>query len=775
VRRNLLLLPALLLIAVGIISAQMRTVKINSIVVEGNHFSETSSIRQNSGLYVGMQATGDDFQKAVKQLWELQIFSDVKIYSPNPTTDAVDIIIRVQEYPKLRNVQISGNDEIDTDDIEDEINVYRGMSISSFKISKIKQTIKKMYEEEGFLLAVIDISTAPMDTGYVNLVIDVAEGKEVQIEKIRFHDNEAIEDGDLRGAMEDTKEDRWWRSADFNRQKFDADLERVVDYYREHGYRDAEVMRDSISYSEDKQDLYIDIWMYEGNKYYFGDISFSGNTIFTAQQLEFEVDIQRGDDFNQKKYTQAIGEKLQKLYYNQGYLFANIQPQETPVGVDTLNINFNITENHIVHVKEIVIRGNSKTNEKVLRREFKIHPGDVFNSSKLERSLRELMILNYFSNVLPNVEMIKDDDKHVNLDIEVAEKSTDMANMSAGYSQRDGLIGSLGLTFNNFSMAHPFGGGDGQRLAFDWQFGKYYRSISVSFTEPWLFNTPTLGGFSVFNTRVGGNYYYPWNRRDIGGSIHIGRRFRWPDNYFRGDWILRVANTRITDISEEYKQYYPEYGDGTNIQQISVTQVYSRDSRDQPEFPTYGSVNSLSFQLSGGPLGGTADYTKTIFQSEWFVPLPFKFVLYTQMMYGFMKKLSPQSIIPFGEYFYLGGSGLGLGESLRGYDDGAVGPLTSSGRSIGGKSLVKNSVELRIPIAPNPTIFGLLFMDAGNSWEKIPDTDPFDLKRSVGLGIRLFMPMVGIIGIDFGYGFDHINQFGKREGQWKYHFRFGRF
>ena len=334
---------------------------------------------------------------------------------------------------------------------------------------------------------------------------------------------------------------------------------------------------------------------------------------------------------------------------------------------------------------------------------------------------------------------------------------------------------SLGLTFNNFSLAHPFTGGDGQRLVFDWQFGRIYRSISVSFTEPWLFNTPTLGGFSVFDTRTGGGYY-PWDRKDLGGSIHLGRRFQWPDNYFRGDWIFRYAQTTIDNITDpELLRRYYQYGTTANTRQLSVTQIITRDSRNNPEFPTFGSVHSLSTQLSGGPLGGDAEYIKAIFNSDWYIPMPFGFVLYTSNKFGLLERTSDNSVILLGEYFYLGGSGLGFSESLRGYDDGQVGPLSAGGSPLGGKTMFKTSAELRFPISPNPTIFGLFFAEGGNAWETLDQTDPFDLRRSVGAGLRLFMPMIGIIGIDFGYGFDHFNSAGKREGQWKVHFQFGRF
>jgi len=748
---------------------------VNSIVIEGNNEAQSSSIRLNSGLLIGNDITGEDLQQAIKNLWALGLFSDLQIFVDNQTSTGIDIIIKVKEYPRLNKIVISGNDEFDSDEIEDDLTTYKRMIVSDYRLFKIKQTIKKKYLEEGYLLAEVNIDTSAVSPGIVNVKVDINEGEEVQIEGITFHDNVAIEDDDLKDAMEETQEDRWWRSADFDPKKYEEDKQLVIQYYRENGYRDAEILRDSTYYNEDKTDMFIDIWVYEGNKYYFGDLTFSGNTIFDNEELSNALDLVRGDVYDQLKYDEGIRDRLQKMYYNQGYLFAQIQPIETPVGKDTLDVTFNITEGHVVYVNEIQIKGNSKTHEKVIRREFKIQPGDIFNSSRLERSIRDVTILNYFSNIIPNVNIIENDDKHVNLEITVEEKSTDMANMSAGYSQRDGLIGSLGLTFNNFSLGHPFTGGDGQRLVFDWQFGRIYRSISVSFTEPWLFNTPTLGGFSIFDTRTGGGYY-PWDRKDIGGSVHLGRRFQWPDNYFRGDWIFRYAQTTISNITDqELLDRYYAYGTTTNTKQLSVTQIITRDSRNNPEFPTFGSVHSLSTQLSGGPLGGDAEYIKAIFNAEWYMPMPLGFVLYTKNMFGVLEKITDNTVILLGEYFYLGGSGLGFSESLRGYDDGQVGPLSSRGSPLGGKTMYKTSAELRFPISPNPTIFGLFFAEGGNAWENPDETDPFNLRRSVGAGLRLFMPMIGIIGIDFGYGFDHFNAEGKREGQWKVHFQFGRF
>ncbi len=770
-----LFILGLVMIMAGVSSGQERKVKISTIVVEGNEKSEASTIRLNSGLMVGKEITGEDIQQAIKNLWSLKLFSDIKVLAANQTTSGIDLIIRVKEYPRLRKVEIAGTDELEIDDIEKEIAVYRGMVITPYKIFKIRKTIQSQYMEEGFLLAKVKVDTSTVGPGLVNVVIDIEEGEEVQIERIRFFGNNAFDEDDLKGAMDETQEDTWWRSADFNPDLYNVDKDKIVMYCKENGYRDAEILRDSVYYSEDEKNIFLDIWIYEGPKYYFGDIKFTGNSIFLNIVLAEALDIHRGDDYNQVKYNEGITERLQKMYYNQGYLFAQVQPLEIPVGNDTLDITFNISEGHIVSVKEINILGNTKTHEKVIRREFRLQPGDVFNSSRLERSIRDISILNYFSNVLPNVLLIENDNQNVNLEVTVEEKSTDMANMSAGYSQRDGIIGSIGLAFNNFSLSHPFSGGDGQRLTFDWQFGRVYRSISIGFTEPWLFNTPTLVGFSIFNTRTGGGFY-PWDRRDIGGSVHVGRRFHWPDNFFRGDWITRYSNSTISNIRDpELLESYLRSRGFEDVKQLSITQIITRDSRNQPEFPTAGSVHSLSFQLAGGPLGGDAHYIKGIINMEWFIPLPFNFVLYSNNKYGVIENIKKNSVILFGEYFYMGGSGLGFAESLRGYDDGQVGPITASGSPTGGKSMVKNSLELRFPIAPNPTIFGLFFIEGGNTWETIGETDPFDLRRSVGAGVRLFMPMIGIIGIDFGYGFDHYNAFGKQEGQWKVHFQFGKF
>ncbi len=753
--------------------SQIPRFKIHKIRIEGQVKADTSIIYLNSGLHVGKEITTDDISNAVKNLWALKLFSDIKIMVEHQTPEGLDLVIQLKEFPRLKGWVVKGNKELKKSEVDKEIHFYKGMVLTPFRMYQARRNLLRKYKEEGYLLAKVEIDTVHSSPDQVIAEIKIQEGERVQVKRIRIFGNKHLTEKELKKQFKGIKEDRWWRSADFNEKKYRKDLENLLAYCRKKGFRDAEIVKDSIYYSPDKRNLFIDVYINEGDRYYFGNVTFEGNTVFSEAELREQLLFSKGDVYNQEDFEKSIRENIQNLYYNQGYLFANIQPREIPAGKDTVDIHIRISEGHVVRIKEIIITGNTKTNEKVIRRELKIYPGDTFNRAKLERSVRDVWILNYFANVVPDVKLIEGDDKHVNLEIKVEEKSTDTANMSAGYSQRDGMIGSVGLSMNNFSLAHPFSGGDGQRLAFDWYFGRFYRSISLSFTEPWLFNTRTLGGFSLFNTRSGGGFY-PWDRQVKGASVQVGRRFRWPDSYFRGDWIFRVAETKIFNVRDpELLENYLFYDRPT--QQVSITQIIQRDSRNRPEFPTNGSVYSLLTELSGGPLSGDEDYLKNVLTVQWYVPTFMGLVFYTQAKMGIINGLHKNYYINPGGLFYMGGSGLSFSEGLRGYDDGTVGPLSSTGRPLGGRAMAKFTAELRVPIAPNPTIYGLVFVEAGNVWGDFVESNLQDLKRSIGLGVRVFMPMIGIIGVDFGYGFDHLDYFGKRRGQWKTHFQFGRF
>jgi len=467
---------------------------------------------------------------------------------------------------------------------------------------------------------------------------------------------------------------------------------------------------------------------------------------------------------------------------DQGYLFFQIVPHEIPISDDEIDVNLEITENNQVSINQINIVGNSKTHENVIRRELKIFPGDIFNRDALIRSQREIFILNYFSNVTPDV--IPRNEKEVDIEVTVEEKSSDRANMSVSISQMHGLIGGGGVEFNNFL-------GRGQQVNISYQQGAQYsimssgatpyKSISLGFNDPWVFDTPNLVGFNFFYSERGGRgyYYYPFDLSQLGGSIRWGRRFKWPDNYFRGTWFLSASEKEYRNLDESYLR--DVLLGNAKTTGVSFTQVISRDSRNKPEFPTMGSVMRWSSTLSGGFLGGTEHFHKHNFSIDFYIPTFWKFVLFNHMEFGVIKKLYESGIIPPDERFIMGGSGMIYGVALRGYDDNQVGPkrgnYSSSYLPYGGETLFKYSLEYRFPVSENPTIYGLAFVEAGNVWKNLSTTDPFDLKRSAGVGIRFFMPALGMIGVDFGYGFDDIDPegstgYGKPQG-WKTHFIFG--
>jgi outer membrane protein insertion porin family len=743
---------------------QSQLEKILQISVSGNNTSESSVIKLSSGLKEGMEASWEDIQQAIKQLWALGIFSDIRIVLDQRTPDGVFLAIKVEEYPRMEKLIIEGNKKLKKEEIDKEIGFFRGQVISKNQIAEAKKRLLKIYAEKGYTLAIIDDVTMESEKrGRVILKIIINEGKKVQIKAISFFNNVIFDDRKLRKQMKETKEYRWWRGAEFDKEKYDEDKEKVIAYYRNHGYRDAEILQDSVYYDNEKKSMYIDIWINEGKCYYIGNITWEGNTIFKEKHLESLLEFSTNDPFSQEKFDKSIHEKVGGAYYDLGYIYTQINPKESLCGEDTLDIHFIIEEGKPVRIRKIIVTGNTRTKERVIRREIRIRPGDVFSRELLMRSARDLMMLNYFSNVIPDaVQFDIEQREQMDLSFKVEEKSTDTANMSAGWSELDRLIGSVGLGMNNLF-------GNGQRLSLDWNFGRYYRSFNLSFTEPWFLNMPTLIGMSVYDIKRDA-YYIGYSQRSQGFSLRFGRRFSWPDNYFRGDWIYRLDNTELGDFS----QYISEQvtSEDWPLTSSGITQIISRNSLDQPEFPTRGSQVSLSTEIAGGPFGGNVGYHKHIFSAEYFFSTFFsKLILLSRIQVGFMDVLSKSGRIPYLEYFFIGGSGLSRATPLRGYDD----PLAGGAyRNDGGRTMIKTTFELRFPIISQPTMYGLLFAEAGNTWLDIVSTDPFNLRRSIGVGARLFMPMVGMIGFDYAYGFDQLDVQGRRYGAWKPHFVFGR-
>lgn len=759
-----------ILIIMGSLSAsawgqQAQLGKILGLSVTGNETSEPVVIKMSSGLKEGQEIMWEDVQRAVRQLWALRIFSDIQILLDRRTADGLFLTIKVEEFPKLDRLVIEGNKKIKKDDVEKEVGFFRGQVVSPSQIAEAKKRLLQLYNEKGYTLAAIETSTYEAEReGRAVLQFKIDEGKKVQIKRIQFFGNTVFEDGKIRKQMKETKEDRWWRGADFDKEKYAEDKDKILEFYRNNGYRDIQIVRDSLYYDVERKDMFIDIWVSEGKCYHFGDITFEGYELFPLEELENQLTFSSGDVFSQEEFEESIQEKIGGLYYDYGHIYSQVNPRETLRGQDTLDIHFVIDEGNPVKIRKVHISGNNRTKDRVIRRELRIRPGDVFSKELLQRSHRDLMVLNYFSNVIPDV--IPVDEENMDLSFKVEEKSTDTANLSAGWSELDRLIGSIGLGMNNLF-------GNGQQLNLNWNFGRYYRSINLGFTEPWFLNTPTLIGVSIYDTKRD-PYYIGYSMLRRGLSLRLGKRFTWPDNYFRGDWIYRLEEMELGDFSDYYKEVNPNniVNEDWPLTTSGITQVISRNSLDHPEFPTRGSRVSLSTEFAGGFMGGNVGYHKHVFNAEFFLPsFSNKLILLARAQAGFMGVLSSSAKIPYLELFFMGGSGLSQSIPLRGYDD----PLAGGQYYYeGGKTMLQTTVEVRFPIISNPTLFGLVFMEAGNTWLDLEHTDPFDLRRSIGVGARIFMPMVGILGFDYAYGFDNIDEQGRKFGAWKPQFVFGR-
>jgi len=797
--------------------------KILGISVEGNKSADAATIIANSGLRVGneIQIPGDQTLNAIRQLWSLNIFSDVQIIKEQEVNDGVFLLIKVFEYPRLERVVIEGNDEIDVEDIEQTITFLRGTVLSPQEISKLKQRIKTLYSEEGFLNAKItseqftfftadtideDIDVVWQNKNdlsdeyhllyeegertYTNLVprikdrillkLTMDEGDEVVVRKIEFTGNVAFDDDDLSGEMDETSEATWWQfwsSAEFNPDEYEKDKQLIIDYYRSNGYRDAEILLDSLEYYNDNTDLKINMDVYEGPQYKVRNITWEGNTVYPSAILNQRLNFAKGDIYDYEKFQMNLrGNEAQAdvsaLYLDNGYLTFNLQADEFRVSEDSIDLHIRVEERNQFRVSKVNIQGNTKTMGKIVRRELYTVPGDYFNRALLFRSVQQLANLQYF-----NIEQLYgpggidtklSSDSTVEVTFSVEEKSSDYLNASVGYSGSFGFSGSVGVTLTNFSIANPFSLGGGQVLSFSWQFGvgNVYRTFTVGFTEPWLFDSPTSVGVDVFDTRQ----QFVYDLRQTGGTLRVGRRLKWPDDFFFVQGRFRYQYNNVI----EGQNFYTE----GKTNQFTTGVTITRRNIDNPIFPSQGSSFSLDMEISGGPfLPGDVDYLKAGFKAEWYKRLfnSNRVALYTVADFGYIDEIVAGTPIQPFEFFFMGGNGLVIATvPLRGYEDRTVGPRNSFGQIIGGRVMTKIGAELRLAVTMEPIpLYVLAFAEAGNVFENFSKTDIFDMRRSVGVGARLLINPIGLIGFDFGYGFDRQIVDGV-DPEWLFHFQFGK-
>jgi outer membrane protein insertion porin family len=630
------------------------------------------------------------------------------------------------------------------------------------------------------MLATVDVESEIVNPreNRAELRVTIDEGPDVRVRNITFTGNEAFDDGDLRGAMDNTSEKRWWKfwsSARFDSKDYEKDKKLIIRKYRESGYLDAIIERDSIWYGENGRDMHIDITVDEGNRSYVRNIIWKGNTVYPDSLLTARLGFQTGDVFNESRFEENLRgnpdqSDVASLYLDNGYLRFFANDERVRVAPDSVDVVINVLENNKSRIGHVIIRGNSKTHDKVIRRVLYTWPGDYFSRAAIIRSIRELATLNYFNpeTIRPEPAMVNDTTVDIIYNIE--ERSSDTFNASVGYSGTFGATGAFGLTFNNFNIAQPLRGGAGQVLNFNWQFGEAsrFRIFSLSFTEPWFMDTPTSIGFSLYDERQ----QYVFDMRRTGASVNLGRRFRWPDDFSRADWFVRFQELSVRDGGNFYAT--------GNYTQVSFTQVLSRNSLDSPIFPSAGSRIALTTELSGGPLPGSVDYHKHQLSLKWFTPLMTmneqnRLTLYTGTEFGMVKGFTADSYIPPIEYFFMGGSGLQYQTMpLRGYEDRSIGPRVT-GQITGGTIYAHYVAELRFALTLNPMpLYVLGFVEAGNVWLDERFFDPFSLMRSAGVGARLLIQGVGLIGFDYGYGFDDVQpQDGEADG-WHFHFQFGR-
>jgi len=760
-RKTIPFISSLLLVLVfSSIAHAQGSGRIMEIVVKSNRSGTSaqsleSMVKSQCGLSVGSILSRDSASEAVKTVWQHQLFDNVTV-SQEPIEGGVRVILKVDVRPQVNSITASGFDEIKEDEALQAIKLSRYLFIGESMLVQMKQDLLGMYKEKGFLRAEVEFGLNPVeeDSTKVDVILTVNEGKKIKIKKISIEGNENLTDRQMKKRML-TKEHRWYRSGEFKEEDFNKDKELIVALYKTEGYRDAIVLGDSIHFDDEEDMVNLTVFVNEGKEYKFGKATLEGSIRFTDEELFTHLNFIEDDIYNEM-LVQMAAYAMQTDYNNQGYLQAQVNPVQVAHG-DTVDIQFEVAEFFVAKIAKVIIEGNTKTHEKVIRREIELLPGEPFNREKLDRSYREIMALNFFDPSGVNFEYDPpDEDNNVNIRFKVKERSTGMAQVGAGYSERDRLVGTLGFQNSNLF-------GRGQSLSLNIDQGSRRKALQFYFTEPWLMDTPTIFSFSLYNI-IRSDYTTAFDQeKRRGGYLRLGRELKWPD-YSRAYLTYRLEDIDYSNPSSYY-QYYLVTGKTS-----SLSLAFKRDSTDMPQFASRGSKSAAIAEIAGGPLGGDLSYYKYLFMNEVYYPVFWKLSFVIRSRMGYLKGYQEDRFVPYSERFMPGGTSYdGI---VRGYANRQVGPRIS-GEEIGGETMFVNNLELQIPIVDN-TVSGILFYDFGNAWSSLSETNPFELKRSVGVGVRLFVPNMGLLGFDFAYGFDKLE--GSRDvGGWRTHFQFGNF
>lgn len=789
--------------------------EIGGVKVTGAQYSDANAIISISGFEVGdkIRVPGPEITKAVKSLWKLSLFEDVQIVKEKTLGDGVVFLeIIVRERPRLSNHSYKGVKKSYHEELNESINVYlvKGGIITENIKTNARAAIEKYYREKGYLDVKIEVKEVADDklVNSVRLVFEVERGNRVKINNITFIGNNHVKTGKLRKQMEETK--RKWKifsSSKLVRNQYEEDKKKIIKYYNTIGFRDARIVKDSIWRQKKGGNLNVQITLDEGNRYFFRDIRWKGNSIFDTTTLSNVLGIKKGDVYNQELLETRLrfsqdGRDISTLYMDDGYLFFQVDPIEVAIQGDSLDLEIRIFEGPQATIDKVVIKGNDRTHEHVIRRELRTIPGEKFSRSDIIRSQREIVNLGYFNPEKLDINTpVNPQRGTVDIEYTVEEKPSDQLELSAGWGGAGrGVIGTLGVAFNNFSLRNisntenwsPLPQGDGQKFSVRAQTnGRFFQSYNFSFTEPWLGgkkpNSFSLAGFYTLLSngflRSSDNY----GTFSIAGlTVSLGSRLKWPDDNFVSSTSLNIERLNLLNwgralFSTDEGELVTE-GEYYNI---NLGQTISRSSISDPLFPKTGSRISLTGQFTLPYSLFTKEnyaikpvderfhfleYHKWRLNAEWYNTIVDKLVLKVGAKMGWIGAYNKEiGVSPF-ERFQLGGDGLnnqsiGLNVgtdivSLRGYE---TNELEGNRRIVNGRSeevptpiFNKFSIELRYPISLNPssTIYALAFAEGGNAWQSFRDYNPFDLKRSVGLGLRVFLPMFGTLGFDYGIGFD---------------------
>ena len=830
-----------------------------------------------AGLEKGQNITipGEEISAAIKKLAKLGLFKDIDFYTSKVVGDSIYLELNINELPKLAEVKFKGIKKAKIEELIKDNGLTKGKVVNENLLTTTKNYIENKYKKDGFFNTKVNINTITDTTAIsqVNLVVNVDKGEKIKVSKINFTGNDKFSEKKLRSAMTNTKIElpvRFWKSSKYIKSKYDDDLVNIVEKYKEKGYRDARILSDTIMYDKTKKKLAINIKVEEGHKYYFGNIKFIGNTVYSDSDLRRMLGLNKGDVYNGIELAKRIADKskpdgddITNLYQNTGYLFSNINPVEVKTANDSIDFEIRINEGPIAYFNKISVVGNDKTNDRVIYRELRTKPGQKYSKEELVRTIREIGQLGFF-----DPEAIKPDFKNVDanagtVDIQynLAEKGASQIELQGGYGG-SGFIGTLGLSFNNFSARNlfnknaykPLPMGDGQKMALRLQASSYYQTYSLSFSEPWFGGKkPVSFSSSISQSKqflyTGGTTADKSKSFNITSlSIGLAKRLTVPDDFFV---LSHTLSFQYYDLNN-YNTGLFTFGNGSS-RNLSYTIGLSRNNKGvNPIFPTYGSEFSISGKftppyslftnlnltnlrneeayklkynstsnipqnpnstriLSEGdyvkivPYSTTSgtintyeyvataaeaspdaakvdqkqfnwlEYYKVKFKADWFTKVAGKLVFRSVGEFGFLGRYNSNvGEVPF-ERFYVGGDGLANYAldgrevvGVRGY------PNQSLSSTNGGTIYNKYSLELRYPITLKSaaSIYALTFAEAGNSFNSFKDYNPFNVQRSAGIGLRIFMPAFGLLGIDFAHGFDSLPSETKAHG-WETHFIIG--